>query len=193
MNHKWNEILKTYQHDNTTQQLIFVKCKETTNVDISMYQKSEYGWKCILDCPGYIGRNGLGKQVQGDQKTPEGIFNLTSAFGIKDNPGTQMPYVKIHEYLYWCEDEQYYNTLIDIREKPHSCSGERLVDYGPQYHYGMVLDYNKECIYGKGTAIFLHCTDQLPYTEGCIAVEESYMIKILRNAQPGVKICIFSE
>lgn len=32
-----------------------------------------------------------------------------------------------------------------------------MIEYKGLYNYGLVIDYNKECIEGKGLAIFLHC------------------------------------
>ena len=72
-------------------------------------------------------------------------------------------------------------------------SGEHLIDYDPQYNYALALDYNKKCIYLKGSAIFLHCFGNHTYTEGCIAVSEKDMKKILRNTTTHTKICIYRQ
>lgn len=192
MKDKWGQLLDKYRADESTNQLVFVKYTGGSSARVEMYQKSGTSWDCILDCSGYVGQNGIDKQIEGDRKTPTGTFNLTSAFGIRKDPGAKMPYVRVNKYLYWCGDAQYYNRLIDVREKPHVCSGEHLIDYVPHYYYGMFLDYNKECTYKKGSAIFLHCTGSNPYTGGCIAVSQADMIKIIQNAEPGAKICIYS-
>lgn len=183
-------LLTRYASDSATRQLIFVQCTGGSNAELKMYGKTDTGWDELLSCPAFIGKNGMGKAKEGDSKTPEGIFGLPIAFGIKDDPGAKIPYVKVNENLYWCGDEQYYNQLIDITEKPHACQGEHLIDYAPQYNYGMFIDYNKEGIYGEGSAIFLHCTGSKNYTAGCVAVSEKDMIKILQNAEEGTKICI---
>lgn len=192
MRDKWEQLLYDYSSDGETNQLAFVKYTGGSSAKVEMYQKSRTDWTCILACDGYVGANGIGKQIEGDRKTPTGTFNLTSAFGIKKNPGAKMSYVRVNKYLYWCGDAQYYNRLVDVREKPHVCSGEHLIDYVPHYYYGMFLDYNKDCVYKKGSAIFLHCTGSNPYTGGCIAVSQDNMIKIIQNAEPGAKICIYS-
>ena len=104
-----------------------------------------------------------------------------------------MPYIQVNENLYWCGDDAYYNQLIDITEKPHSCEGEHLIDCAPQYHYAMFIDYNQEGIPGKGSAIFLHCTGKNPYTAGCVAVPEEVMKTIVQKADEGIKICIYQK
>lgn len=190
---KWDKLLDKYSGDSSVRQLIFVKYTGGTKAKVLMYNKKGNKWKCILECQGYVGKKGIGKKKEGDKKTPTGVFNLTEAFGIKNNPGTVMPYIKVNKYQYWCSDKKYYNQLIDIRETPHKCRGEHLSDYVPQYNYGMVLDYNSECAYNKGAAIFLHCKGSNPYTLGCIAVSQKNMIKILKNTEQGAKICIYKK
>jgi L,D-peptidoglycan transpeptidase YkuD (ErfK/YbiS/YcfS/YnhG family) len=190
---RWTELLETYQDDPETNQLIFVQYTGGSNADIIMYRKTGGVWKRILECFGYVGQNGIDKQKEGDRRTPTGTFLLTGAFGIQSDPGAKMSYVQVNQYLYWCGDPSYYNQLIDIREKPHTCSGEHLISYVPQYNYGMFVDYNPECVYKKGSAIFLHCTGSNTYTGGCIAVSRRNMIRIIRNAQEGARICIYPK
>lgn len=184
------KLSEIYHIDRMIRQLILVEYEPGSAARVSMYQKTGDTWQCILACKGCVGKNGLGKTREGDRKTPEGIFELTGAFGIRENPGTKMPYVQVHSSLYLCSDREHYNQLIDITQYPHDCCGEHLIEYVPQYNYGMFLAYNRECIYGKGSAIFLHCTGEKDYTEGCIAVSESDMAAILRYAEPGIHICI---
>ncbi|MDO4298375.1 MAG: L,D-transpeptidase family protein [Lachnospiraceae bacterium] len=179
-----------YCIDGRTHQLILAEYESGSTARVCMYQKEGDVWQRVLECMGYVGKNGLGKTEEGDRKTPEGVFTLTGAFGIRENPGTKMPYVQVYSNLYLCGDREHYNRLIDITQYPHDCCGEHLIEYVPQYNYGMFLDYNRECVYGKGSAIFLHCTGEKDYTEGCIAVSESDMITILRYAEPGIQICI---
>ena len=57
----------------------------------------------------------------------------------------------------------------------------------------MFLDFNKKRIYKKGSAIFLHCKGNHPYTGGCVAVGRARMVEILRNITPGAKICIYRK
>jgi L,D-peptidoglycan transpeptidase YkuD (ErfK/YbiS/YcfS/YnhG family) len=189
----WQQLMDTYQMDEQTQQLIFVKYIGRSDAHLTMYQKAEHGWEEILSCEAFVGKNGIGKAREGDTKTPVGAFDLPQAFGILPDPGALTPYFQITESMYWCGDEHFYNQLIDIHEHPHDCQGEHLIEIAPHYNYGMVIGYNKECIFGEGSAIFLHCTGSEPYTGGCVAVSEPDMITILRHAAPGTKICIWPE
>ena len=55
----------------------------------------------------------------------------------------------------------------------------------------LAVDYNIDGIPGKGSAIFLHCTDNLEKgTSGCIAVDEDAMKKIIINLKNDAVIII---
>lgn len=151
-------------------------------------------WQPILACTVYMGKEGLGKAREGDGRTPAGVFQITEAFGILENPGTELPYTKIQEFLYWSEEPDTYNQMVDVRELGRSkIKGEHLIEYAPQYHYALVLDYNKEGVYPKGSAIFLHVKGEKPYTAGCLAVSEAQMKRIVQNSTCKTKICIMDE
>lgn len=148
-------------------------------------------WQPVLICTVYTGREGLGKEREGDGKTPVGVFKITQAFGIKENPGTELPYTRVGETLYWSEEPDTYNQMVDVRELGRQeMRGEHLMEYAPQYHYALALDYNKEGVYPKGSAIFLHVKGENPYTAGCLAVSEMQMKRILQNSTCKTKICI---
>ena len=137
----------------------------------------------------WVGKNGLGKTSEGDSKTPTGTLRPLSAFGIKTNPGTTMPYIDVTPSTYACDDDcEYYNKIIDTEKVNHQCGGEEMYTYQPQYNYGIATDYNKECIYPNGSAIFIHVKGTKGYTGGCIAFDESDMIKILRNCDMSLVI-----
>ena len=56
----------------------------------------------------------------------------------------------------------------------------------------MFIDDNKEHTYGKGSAIFLHCFGDYPFTLGCISIAEENMVKVLRTVDANARICIYS-
>ena len=139
----------------------------------------------------WVGKNGLGKTGEGDAKTPVGTLRPLSAFGIKPNPGTTMPYIDVKPTTYACDDDcEYYNKIIDIEEVDHKCGGEEMYSYQPQYNYGIATDFNKECIYPKGSAIFIHVKGTKGYTGGCIAFDEEQMIDILKNCDMSLVITV---
>ena len=184
-----------YLNDDSVKQIITVQATEGSNAVIKLFEKTvEDGknvWTETLDCTGYIGLEGLGKTREGDNKTPIGDFGITTAFGIKENPGTVIPYIDVDENTYCCGDENFYNQMIDISEHPHDCSdGEHIIEYSPEYNYGIFVDYNKDGTPGLGSAIFFHCAGANTYTGGCIAVSEENMVTILKALDANARIII---
>ena len=184
-----------YLNDDSVKQLVTVQADDKTGAVVTLFEKSSENGKTVwtetLRCDAYIGLAGLGKTKEGDNKTPIGDFGITCAFGIKQNPGTGVPYIDVTENTYCCGDENYYNQIIDISECPHDCSnGEHMIEYSPEYNYGLFLDYNNEGTFGLGSAIFFHCRSAKPYTGGCIAVSEEDMLTILRAVDENARFII---
>ncbi len=152
-------------------------------------ESSENGgqWKLILETEAIIGRNGLGKSKEGDGKTPIGVFRFIKAFGIFENPGTEMEYTQVDERHYWVDDSSsnYYNQFISIDEVVLDWeSAEHICEYEESYRYVLATTYNSDRIPGVGSAVFLHCTSKdVEATAGCIAIPEVYMKKILERIE----------
>lgn len=218
---RWKDIQQDYLNTKTDR-LIFVKYKGGSKATVEMWKKVskkvkapegsaatqetaetaedtgcqlENQWKKIISCKAYIGRNGLNKKKQGDRKTPMGIYNITMAFGRKKSPGTAgISYTKLKKYHYWSAEKTTYNKFIDIRKLGRKrMSGEHLINYNPEYNYALAIDYNRKCIYLKGSAIFLHCMGKKAYTMGCVAVSEKNMKTIVKNTTKRTKICIYKK
>ena len=177
-----------------TDQIVLVDYTGGSKAVLSVHERQNGVWKELLSCNAYVGKNGLGKTVAGDKKTPVGTYNLTTPFGIKADPGAQMTYTQVTEYHYWCGDSnsKYYNQLVDERvaDRKHTSADEYLIHYKGVYNYCLFIDYNAEGTPGKGSCIFLHCTGKNKYTGGCVAIPEADMKKIVCWVRPGAKIVI---
>ncbi|MDD3338730.1 MAG: L,D-transpeptidase family protein [Lachnospiraceae bacterium] len=187
--------VSTLQTAKNCSQIILVQGTGGSNAVVSMHEKDSSGnWNTIFSVNGYVGRNGLGKTVEGDQKTPIGIFTMGMAFGRKDNPGTAISYTKLNNTHYWVGDSTsaYYNQFVstDSVNGFDKSDSEHLITYNPAYNYAMDIGYNTSCTPYKGAAIFLHCFSKSSYTGGCIAIPENNMIQILNHIQVGCKILI---
>ena len=192
-----DRYLKQYNAIPAVRQIILVEqSKETvsTGTLFLLVKNSDGAWKEKLRCKAYLGKNGLDKMREGDVRTPTGDYGFIMAFGAKDDPGSLIPYTKLTDSMYLCGDRDYYNQFIDSSKIDHRCSNnsEHLIQYIPQYNYALFIDYNKDGVYGKGSAIFLHCFGSYPYTLGCVSVAEENMKKILRTADTNSRICIYS-
>lgn len=128
----------------------------------------------------FVGENGIGKTIEGDRKTPICTLHITGAFGILPDPGTSMPYTMITPSIFACDEaDGYYNQIIDTAVVHHQCKGEDMFNIRPHYNYGLFTDYNKECVYPRGSNIFVHCKGPDTYTAGCIALDEDKIREIL--------------
>ena len=195
---KGDIFLNKYKSVPSVKQIILVAQSDTevSHARLYLVTKNDAGeWIETLSCQAFLGKNGIDKTREGDIRTPTGDFGMTMAFGAKDDPGSLIPYTKLTNTMYFCGDKEYYNQFIDISKVKHTCSSnsEHLLSYIPQYNYALVFDYNKENVYGKGSAIFLHCLGNHPFTMGCVAVAEENMIKILNTVDFNSRICIYSN
>lgn len=187
----WRDVKAQCLQDTTVRQLILVKCTEGSRAEVEFYLRNGQAWRLAASGPACIGKEGLGKEREGDMKTPEGEFGIRTAFGILPNPGTVMPYLPITPELYACSDDcEYYNQIVPAAALGHECKGEHLVKCVPHYNYGMEMNYNAENIYPLGSAVFFHCYGTNDYTEGCVAVEESFMKRILQESDEHLVVSI---
>lgn len=176
-------------------QLIIVSANGS-RADVSMYVKtSSSSWETIVSAYGFVGMEGVGTASEYSSRTPAGIFSLSLAFGVNNNPGTSLPYTHVDSSYYWVDDPDstYYNQFVSTNYiSPDWSSAEHIVDYPGPYAYAIAIDYNTSCVKGAGSAIFLHCSNGSA-TYGCVSVPTQTMITILNNINPGCAIIIDNE
>lgn len=142
---------------------------------------------------GQIGYNGFapqGEKLQGDGHTPNGVYDIVTAFSTDDaNPGTAMPWRQrkptssVTGYA-----GELYNTWI---EEAGRTDGDR-----PAMRYGFWINYNHgrlepgvgpAPVQGRGSGIFLHTiVPGHPFepTLGCVAVRPAKAWWLLRWLDP---------
>lgn len=163
-------------------QLVIVKSSGTTAELYTFERDADMTWQSAQKtAAGWVGKNGVtGDKTEGDKKTPAGLYLLGPAFGINSKPATKMEYRPVTEDSYWVDDPNSaaYNTWVEGTEQKDWNSAEHLSDYSPQYHYGVVINYNTSPIVpGAGSAIFLHCGSG--GTSGCVALPEGDVLSLL--------------
>ena len=147
-------------------------------------------WTEVLSTKAMLGKNGLGKEKEGDNKTPMGVFKMNTPFGIKDAlPGFPENYLKVNKNHYWCGDSASaaYNKLVDASAGVSfsRSASEHLIDYAGYYDYCIDSGYNPDGTPYKGSALFLHCAVGGQTTHGCIAIPEKDMIEVLKHYREG--------
>ena len=161
---------------------IILKNKATLRFD-------DFYFKCS------IGKKGLTKKkIEGDKKTPIGTFSLGDLYYRPDRnlkPLTKLRCVEIKKVMGWCDDiksKKKYNKIINVSQKLRH---EKLYRKDHKYDLMIVINYNtKNTKLGKGSAIFLHLTDNYKPTAGCIALKKKDFLILLKLINKKTKIKI---
>ena len=148
----------------------------------------EFKFKCS------IGKNGrTTKKIEGDNKTPKGLYALGPLYYRKDRLpklSTKLKKIEIMKNFGWCDDvkSKFYNkpikTNINVRH-------EKLYRNDKKYDLLIPIKYNtKKPKKNKGSAIFLHLTNNYKKTQGCVAIKEKDMLILLKLINKKTKIKI---
>ncbi len=160
--------------------IIQVKNKDTLEID-------EFSFKCC------VGKNGLSfNKKEGDFSTPKGIFKLKKLYFRKDRVGTPKSIIKkkiITKTIAWCDDpshKKYNQEILDLSKK----TKEIFYRKDHKYDYLITINYNNKKIPYKGSAIFLHLTENYKPTAGCIALKRKDFEILLKLIDKNTKIKI---
>ena len=160
---------------------IIIKNKDTLLYD-------EFEFKCS------VGKNGISsKKFEGDLKTPKGTYSIGPVYFREDrvlNLTTKLKKIAIKKNMGWCDDpkSKYYNKVITINKK---ISHEKLFKKNNSYDILIVIKYNfKKIKRYKGSAIFLHLTNNYKKTKGCISIIKKDMLVLLKLINKETKIKI---
>ena len=140
-----------------------------------------------------IGKKGLNSnKIEGDYSTPKGLFNLRKLYFRKDRIGS--PRCKISKKvikrdMVWCDDPEHkkYNEEIKTCNKNHK---ESLYRKDHKYDYIISISHNERKVPGKGSAIFIHLTDNYEPTAGCVALKKKDFEILLKLIDRKTKIKI---
>ena len=160
--------------------IIHVKNKDTLVID-------DFRLKCC------VGKNGLDyKKKEGDYKTPKGVFRLNKLYFREDRLGKVKCKIKkkvITKNMAWCDNSNHrkYNEKITISKTKHK---ENLYRKDHKYDYIITIDHNHKKIPYKGSAIFIHLTNNYKPTAGCVALKKKDFEVLLKLIDKKTKIKI---
>lgn len=194
------------------QQVILVTTSDwdCPNGTLALFSQTDTGWRLANNAvPVAVGRNGLGWglglfpfksktapiKIEGDGRTPAGIFELGDAFGYSDSapPGCKLLYRTATDRDYFIDDTHSpdYNSWVSLTEganKPeeHWKSFERMKRDDHLYELGIIVKHNmRPVVSGRGSAIFLHIwSAKGKATSGCTAMSKENLEAILRWLDP---------
>ena len=140
-----------------------------------------------------IGKKGINsKKKEGDYSTPKGLFNLRKLYFRKDRIG--IPNCKINKKIItrdmaWCDDPKHkkYNKEIKTNNKNLK---ENLHRKDHMYDYLISINHNEKKIPYKGSAVFIHLTDNYKPTAGCIGLKKKDFEILLKLIDKKTKIKI---
>ena len=140
-----------------------------------------------------IGKKGLNSnKKEGDYSTPKGLFYLRTLYFRKDRVG--IPKCKIDKKIIekgmaWCDDPNHkkYNEEIKTHNKNHK---ENLYRKDRKYDYIISTSHNERKILGRGSAVFIHLTNNYKPTIGCIALKKKDFRILLKLIDKKTKIKI---
>jgi L,D-peptidoglycan transpeptidase YkuD (ErfK/YbiS/YcfS/YnhG family) len=156
-------------------------------------EKTGKDWKKKLEpMLAGVGRNGFAepnKKIEGDGKTPTGLFRLGQLFAYENDIETKMPFTQTTDEDKWIDDPESKDYNRHIRGKTDAKSYENLKLENDYYKFCMVIEYNTNpIIKSKGSAIFFHLGEENPgSTSGCVAINETNMKWILKWMNPELK------
>ena len=140
-----------------------------------------------------VGKAGVTKKKkEGDLKTPKGLFKLGTIYFRKDRIGIPRCKLKkkiIKKNMAWCDDPNHkkYNTEIhsyniDLKEYFYRTDHK--------YDYIISINHNYKKIPNRGSAIFIHLTNDYKPTAGCIALKKKDFQILLKLIDGKTKIKI---
>ena len=185
--------------------LVLTDSASATTGNLYRYEKrnKSSNWQLIKEkIPIVLGRNGmawgrglnpidtskLDLKIEGDGKSPAGVFRLSAAFGYADPnemKGLKLPYIHITEMLECIDDAQsdYYNQLV-FRNEVDTVdwqSSEKMRFADIWYEQGIVVDQNIDPVVKQaGSCIFLHnwfVPDET--SAGCTEMEPANLREII--------------
>ena len=160
--------------------IIHVKNKNTLIID-------DFKFKCC------VGKNGLNyNKKEGDYSTPKGLFNLKRLYFREnrvDIPRCRIKKKIIRKNMAWCDDPKDKKYNEEIRTHNRNLK-ENLYRTDHKYDYLISINHNEKNIPNKGSAIFIHLTENYKPTSGCIALKKKDFEILLKLIDKKSKIKI---
>ena len=140
-----------------------------------------------------VGKKGLNSnKKEGDYSTPKGLFNLRKLYFRKDR--VDIPKCKINRKIIkkdmaWCDDPEHKNYNKEIKTRNKNLK-ESFYRKDHKYDYIISISHNERKIPNKGSAVFIHLTDNYKPTAGCIALKKKDFEILLKLIDKKTKIKI---
>ena len=136
-----------------------------------------------------IGKNGFAltnQKIEGDGKSPTGIFKLGKLFSYEKQTHTLLENQQTTQDDKWIDDVNSPDYNRHIVGPTNAKSYENLLLNTDVYKYCMVIEYNTNpVVKEKGSAIFFHLSKkENSFTAGCVSIKEEYMKSMVNWLDP---------
>lgn len=156
--------------------LVLGRDREADHAQASWWERDALGWHPRAGWPAHNGLRGWSTaHREGDKRTPVGVFTLSDAGGLLENPGTRLPYDRSDAYAI----------------EGTGLGGEPLAG---TFDHVLAIDYNR--VRGTppqdeqrplgarfGGGIWLHVDHGGP-THGCVTLPREGVVSLLRALDP---------
>jgi len=167
-------MLKAIPSDSRQVVAVYGEGKDSVDSTVVLYTKSGSTWDETRRWAAHNGKKGwTTDHHEGDNRSPVGVFTLSDAGGVLDDPGSRLPYTRSEGF-----------------QAPHNWAKSHWHDFD----YVIAIDYNR--VKGtppndptrplgdeKGGGIWLHM-DHGSGTSACVSVSKSAMEYLLRTLDP---------
>jgi L,D-peptidoglycan transpeptidase YkuD (ErfK/YbiS/YcfS/YnhG family) len=144
-----------------------------------LYERTPEGWRAGSYWPAQNAQRGwTDHHMQGDLRSPIGVFGLTDAGGLLANPGTKLPYDKGSGY-HIDRTDNFGQSLAGSFDYVVAVNYNRIPGRNP-------LDWGRPLGMERGGGIWIHVEHTTP-TSGCIALKREAMRTLLRTLDPAKK------
>ena len=130
-------------------------------------------------------------KVEGDGRSPAGLFPLDTAFGFAPPDSMRwirLPYVPLSPTIECVDDtvSVHYNTVVDRQKVPRvdweSAEHMRRI---AQYRLGVIIGYNAPPVKARGSCIFFHIWGgPRSTTVGCTALDAAELERLMAWIDP---------
>jgi L,D-peptidoglycan transpeptidase YkuD (ErfK/YbiS/YcfS/YnhG family) len=162
-----------------TRQAVVVTGKDENSPDstVVVYERTATGWQPGARWPAHNALKGWsGHHMSGDLRSPVGVFGLTDAGGLLEDPGSKLPYHHSGGFV---------SPGTGFEGEPLAGSFDYVVAINYNREPGTSpLDWTRPLGPGRGGGVWLHVDHGGP-THGCVSVARAHMKELLRTLDPG--------
>jgi len=163
--------------DDTRQLLVVEGEGRSSSRAVVRYFERRTTWVEVATWTGNVGKSGWSaRHVEGDLRTPVGVFTLTDAGGRLADPGTRLSYDRSTLYRAPDSGPGFGDSAADTFDYVIAIDYNRVPGRPP-------LDYTRPLGNHRGGGIWLHVDHRGP-THGCVSVPKSAMRFLLTRLQP---------